>query len=139
MSIVGARQGTVEQRFSAFFASLPGRAWSVRYPVLFAEAVLLTWIAFLLPTLFGVHGVELGIFSLFLAAISLHMRFSFLLDEHRDEIVVRHHAPWHAHRLTALSLVAVFLGMCAAYLSFVTVLDTEAVRQVFSFAVERSG
>jgi uncharacterized membrane protein SpoIIM required for sporulation len=131
--------GNLEERTARLLGGMHERSAFTRYPVLFAEAMALTWVAFGVPLLFKVSGEELGIFSLFLAAICLRFRFAALLEEHRVSIVERGMSARRAHTVAALSLVALFLGMCMAYLTFIATLETSEVRRVFSFAIERTG
>ena len=60
------------------------------------ESIGLAALAFAFPLLLGVRGVELGVFCLFLTAISLQPRFAWLLDEHRDLIFAGGWAPRQA-------------------------------------------
>jgi hypothetical protein len=128
-----------EVRFTANYAGLPARLTYARYPFLFGEALALGWIAFLVPRFIGVEGLELGIFSLFLTAISLSFRFGFLLDEHREAILQQRQRPFRAHVVTGASLVSLFLGVCAAYASFVGLLSSSSIDVVFGFVPQITG
>lgn len=128
-----------EQRFSVRYAAFPARLTLARYPFLFVEALVLGWVAFLVPRFLGMDGLELGIFSLFLTAISLSFRFGFLLDEHRDTILEQRKRPLRAHVIAGASLVALFLGVCAAYASFVGLLSSSSIDVVFGFVSQITG
>ncbi len=83
----------------------------------------------------GAHG---GMFSIFLTAAALRHRLGDVLDRNRDDIWQERATPFEANRNAALRLLALFVGIAAAYAATAVLLGTEA-EQTFEFALSVAG
>jgi len=77
--------------------------------------------------------------SIFLVSASLSERIRFLLDENRSNVWDHHLSSWEANRLTALSFLAIFLGIITAYFIYAFGAGIDGIIQTFGFVVEASG
>jgi uncharacterized membrane protein SpoIIM required for sporulation len=96
--------------------------------VLSAVALAITW---------PLRGAEGGAVSMFLTSAGLHSRFDALLLENRRLHASGNRADAHAaNRQTARSVLAVFLGIFAAFIVAALVFGSERVERRFGFLLE---
>jgi len=102
-----------------------------RYPQLFVGSALLTSVGFFLCHVWNLP--EKGLVSVFLAAAALASWFRYLLDENRDAIWMFRVAPNRANVRTALSVLAMFMGIFAAFCVGAAWLGEQETTSGFSF------
>ncbi len=107
---------------------------TIRLPALMAEAFVLTVIALMVVS--GIGIAQAGFFGLFLAGAPLSGRFQTLLQENKDLIFVKKQPSRQANATTALSILAMFLGICGAYLPSAIVLSEADLATYFGFIFE---
>jgi hypothetical protein len=116
-----------------FPGDLPAPGWR-RGVRLAGEALGFTLVASYLPAAMGF--AQSGMISVFLIAASLTDRFSIVLEENRENIYTRSTGAWRANRITALSLLSMFLGILAGYAIVAGWLEEARVAGLFGFAME---
>jgi len=79
------------------------------------------------------------VFCLFLTAISLDQRFTWLLEEHRRLIVDKGWTARAAHSRASASVVAMFLGMCTAWVLLINLMPTVSLTEVFQTVLDVTG
>ncbi|MEE2902209.1 MAG: stage II sporulation protein M [Myxococcota bacterium] len=104
---------------------------------LFVEGILLSGMSFLVAEFLGFK--ESGIFAVFLTSAALSHRLDRLLQENRDNIWVHHATPWKANRLTAVSVLTVFLAVTVVFSGMAAFFDRNEVYQNFAFVLEMAG
>lgn len=105
-----------------------------RAPLLALESFIYTALAIFIPARLGLE--ESGLISLFLASIPLAERLRVLLDENRDLIWDSPLPKWRANRLTAYSLLSLFMGLVLAYVLAVSIMSGREAVGFFDFAFE---
>ena len=108
-----------------------------RLPRLVIEGLVFTGVALYLALLIGFE--EPGLVSIFLVSASLSERIRFLLDENRRNVWDSTLSSWQANKLTALSLLAIFMGIITAYFIYAFGSGVDGIIQTFEFVVEASG
>ena len=116
-----------------FPGELPSPGWR-RGARLAGEALAFTLVGSYLPAAMGFS--QSGMISVFLIAASLTDRFSTLLEENRENIYARSMGAWRANRITALSLLSLFLGILAGYAIVAGWLEEAAITRLFGFTME---
>jgi len=109
----------------------------VKYPALFAEALLFTGIALGVVGALGIQ--EAGFFGIFLTAASLLPRFDTILAENKREVFVLKRTHTAAYLNTSKRILAMFLGMCAATLVAVLATDQAEVSSSYGFIFQLVG
>jgi hypothetical protein len=117
----------------AFPEKLPAPGWwrGVR---LAGEALIFTLVGSYLPAAMGFP--QSGMISVFLIAASLTDRFGIVLEENRENIYTRSMGAWRANRITALSLLCMFLGILAGYAIVAGWLEDAAITRLFGFTMQ---
>jgi uncharacterized membrane protein SpoIIM required for sporulation len=127
----------VDRHRSVFVTSLLpdtrlGAGWR-RYLRLLGEAALFTGLGMLFAQAWGVR--EGGIISIFLASAALRGRFNELLEEYNTGALLRQATGWQLYRRTALSVLALFLGIMLAYVVAGLLLGPARSTRLFHFAL----
>ena len=108
-----------------------------RYPQLFVGSATMTAIGLYLAQTWDLP--QWGLMSLFLGAAALVSWFRFLLDENSDAIWGHKRPPVQVHRRTALSVLAMFMGVAAALSCAAALLGGAETRQAFDFVFSSAG
>lgn len=108
-----------------------------RLPRLVIESLVFTGIALYLALLIGFE--EPGLVSIFLVSASLSERIRFLLNENRHNVWESNLSSWQSNKLTALSFLAIFMGIITAYFIYAFGTGVDGILQTFGFVVEASG
>jgi hypothetical protein len=116
-----------------FPRKLPTPGWR-RGVRLAGEALAFTLVGSYLPAAMGF--AHSGMISVFLIAASLTDRFSIVLEENRENIYTRSMGAWRANRITALSLLSMFLGILVGYAIVAGWLEDAAIARLFGFTME---
>jgi len=91
-----------------------------RFGHLLSESFMLMLIALLFPFALGLE--QGGMIALFLVSASLMRRIQQLLDENRNNIWVKQRGSWRSNRISAMSVLAMFIGLFLANILFASVL-----------------
>jgi hypothetical protein len=110
---------------------------SIKYPAIFAEALLFTGVALGIVGALGIQ--EAGFFGIFLTAASLLSRFDKLLTENKREVFVLKRSHTRAYINTSKSILAMFLGMCTATALTVLAMEQSEVATAYGFIFELVG
>jgi len=102
-----------------------------RYPQLFAGSCLLSGIGLFLSHAWNLP--EKGLVSVFLAAAALTTWFRYLLAENRDAIWLARQRPRDVNLRTAGSVLAMFMGVVAAFAVAAALLGEDQTRGGFGF------
>ena len=108
-----------------------------RLPRLIAESLIFTAIALYLTLVIGFE--EPGLVSIFLLSASLSERMEFLLAENRRNVWESSLSSWQANKLTALSLLAIFVGIITAYFVYAFGIGIDGILKTFQFVVKAAG
>ena len=119
---------------SAFFNAPLSKNLLRRGALLFAEGLCAGLLGLYVMHALGIP--ESGSISIFLVAAVLVPRFNKLLEENKELIWQSKSLPRRANRLTAYSILALFLGITSAYALAAIVLGEEALSSGFAFALE---
>lgn len=114
----------------------PRNDWR-RYPQLFFGSALMTAVGLFLSHVWKLPAQ--GLVSVFLAAAALTSWFRFLIDENRDCIWLFGVRPRDANIRTALSVLAMFMGVFAAFAIGAALLGEAGTRHAFSFIFASAG
>ena len=110
---------------------------SIKYPAIFAEALLFTGVALGIVGALGIQ--EAGFFGIFLTAASLLPRFDKLLAANKREVFVLRRSHTRAYINTSKSILAMFLGMCAATALTVLAMEQSEVATAYGFIFDLVG
>jgi hypothetical protein len=109
----------------------------IKYPSLFMEALLVTAIA--LAVVGGLGIQEAGFFGIFLTAASLLPRFDKILAANKREVFVLKRSHTTAYLNTSKSILALFMGMCAATLLAALATEQSALAASYGFIFDSVG
>ena len=107
-------------------ADLPEGLWA-RFVRLWGEACFMMVFALLVPFILGV--AQGAMIALFLVSASLMRRVRQLREENRYNIWIRNLGSFHSNRLSALSIMGIFLGLFTANLLFAWLLHALSSNQ----------
>ncbi|MDP7039276.1 MAG: stage II sporulation protein M [Myxococcota bacterium] len=119
---------------SVFFNAPLHQKRSKRLALLFSEGLCAGVLGLYLMHALGI--AQSGSISIFLVAAVLVPRFNKLLEENKDLIWQDMSLPRRANRLTAYSILALFLGIMSAYVLTAIFLGEAALSSGFAFALE---
>ena len=104
---------------------------------LFVEGLALSAVAFAVASLLGFE--QSGIFAIFLTAAAFTHRLDGLLTENRDNIWSTRVSPWKANRLTAISVLSIFLATTVVFAAAAGFFERQEIYQSFAFVLEAAG